>query len=411
VNYHAGFDAISRIDTEQGLMNNKWKAIISTNALGMGIDKPDIRFIIHTQIPQSPIHYYQEIGRAGRDGKPATIILFYGPDDRSLPESFIESGKPEIKKYERVIAVIKNELLTGREIIKKADVRQNQFRVIKADLIEQKIIRETRHSSVKKYEYIFGAAPLNTERFEELRAAKYKDFESMIGYIDIRNSRMEYLCDFLGDANGHTFKNCDNTGLERLTVDLTPEWERKLQQFKEDYFPDLLTETGNMVNGVAASYYGMSTVGAAIHRCKYENGGDFPEYLLHLTFKAIRKKFGQEKFDMIFYVPPTRSGHLVRNFALKLSNVMKVPVSDNLVKIRPTREQKSFENSYSKKDNVLGAFSHENPAEVKGKNILLLDDICDSGATLKEIGKLFSNLGAAKISPVVIAKTVGGDLV
>ena len=96
--YNAGLDAESRIAIENGLMNNEWKCIISTNALGMGIDKPDIRFIIHTQIPQSPIHYYQEIGRAGRDGRPATIILFYNLEDRKLPESFIEGGKPPVKQ-------------------------------------------------------------------------------------------------------------------------------------------------------------------------------------------------------------------------------------------------------------------------------------------------------------------------
>ena len=89
-------------------MTNQWKCVISTNALGMGIDKPDIRFIIHTQIPQSPIHYYQEIGRAGRDGEPSNIILFYGPQDKKLPESFIESGRPAIKKkYERVIDAVR----------------------------------------------------------------------------------------------------------------------------------------------------------------------------------------------------------------------------------------------------------------------------------------------------------------
>jgi ATP-dependent DNA helicase RecQ len=83
---------------EQGLMNNRWKIIVSTNALGMGVDKPDIRFVIHTQIPQSPLHSYQEIGRAGRDGKPAKIILLYGPNDKTLPLSFIESAKPAISK-------------------------------------------------------------------------------------------------------------------------------------------------------------------------------------------------------------------------------------------------------------------------------------------------------------------------
>ena len=90
IGYNAGLDTNSRIAIENGLMSNKWKCVISTNALGMGIDKPDIRFIIHTQIPQSPIHYYQEIGRAGRDGKPSNIILFYNPEDKKLPEAFIE---------------------------------------------------------------------------------------------------------------------------------------------------------------------------------------------------------------------------------------------------------------------------------------------------------------------------------
>ena len=67
VNYNAGHDGETRKEIENGLMQNKYKCVVSTNALGMGIDKPNIRFIIHTQIPASPIHYYQEIGRAGRD--------------------------------------------------------------------------------------------------------------------------------------------------------------------------------------------------------------------------------------------------------------------------------------------------------------------------------------------------------
>lgn len=104
--YNAGLDSESRIETEQGLLINRWKCVISTNALGMGIDKPDIRFIIHTQIPQSPVHYYQEIGRAGRDGRPTDIILFYNPEDKSLPLSFIDGGRPSVKKYEQVIEAI-----------------------------------------------------------------------------------------------------------------------------------------------------------------------------------------------------------------------------------------------------------------------------------------------------------------
>lgn len=411
--YNAGLDADSRIAIENGLMSNKWKCIISTNALGMGIDKPDIRFIIHTQIPQSPIHYYQEIGRAGRDGQPSYIILFYNPEDRKLPEAFIEGGRPAIKKYERVINAVKSELLGERDLMKRTNLKQNQIRVIKADLIEQGIIREVMIGKSKKFEFVPNSQPLNTKAFEELRNAKLADLENMIAYVETDKSRMKFLCDYLGDNSNHTFNNCDNTGEKKITVSVTPEWTEKLQNFREDYFPELEVESkgSNIVNGVAASYYGVSNVGAALHRSKYEKGGDFPDFLLKLVLKAYRKKFGQEKFDLILYVPPTSSGDLVKNFAVKVSQVLKFPISHNLVKAKQTKEQKMFENGYLKTDNVSGAFTFSTPIDIKGKSILLIDDIFDSGATLKEIGRLLTNFGAVKIAPIVIARTVGGDIV
>lgn len=413
IGYNAGLDTDSRIAIEDGLMNNKWKCVISTNALGMGIDKSDIRFIIHTQIPQSPIHYYQEIGRAGRDGKPANIILFYNPEDKKLPEAFIEGGRPSISKYEKVINATRNELLGERELMRKTNLKQTQIRVIKSDLIEQGIIREINTGKSKKLEYITNAPVLNTKAFEELRNTKKADLEKMIEYVETTQSRMKFLCDFLGDSTHQEFTNCDNTGLGKIKVNINDEWKQKLQDFREDYFPNLEVEAkgSNIVNGIAASYYGVSNVGAALHRSKYETKEDFPDFLLRLTLKAFRKKFGQEKFDFIAYVPPTASGDLVKNFAVKLSQVLKFPITHDLLKTRQTKEQKVFENGYLKSDNVSGAFSFANPNLLAGKSILLIDDIFDSGATVKELGKLFTTFGATKIAPIVIARTVGGDLV
>lgn len=410
--YNAGLDAESRVAIELGLMENRWKCVISTNALGMGIDKPDIRFIIHTQIPQSPIHYYQEIGRAGRDGKPAQIILFYVPKDKELPQAFIEGGRPSISNYEKVIGAIRNELLGEHEIMRRTNLKQTQIRVIKADLIEQGIAREVSIGKSKKLEYITGASILNIQTFEELRNAKTLELDQMIRYVETEQSRMKFLCDFLGDQSDYKYDNCDNTGQEKRMVINSPDWTARVKEFRENYFPELdLERAGStIVNGVAASHYGVSNVGAALHRCKYEYGGDFPDFLVSLCLKAFRKRFGQEQFDLVIYVPPTVSGDLVKNFAEKMAWILKFPISYDLKKTRQTQEQKVFENFILKAENVKNVFTFIHPELVAGKKILLIDDICDSGMTLREIGRYLTSLGAIKISPLVIAKTVGGDL-
>lgn len=411
--YNAGLDTESRKMIEKGLMENKWKCIISTNALGMGIDKADIRFIIHTQIPQSPIHYYQEIGRAGRDGKQATIILFYNPEDRRLPEAFIEGGRPSVKKYEKVIEVLKNEMLGERDLMKQTNLKLQQVRIIKSDLIEQKIIHEVIISGKKKYEVIYDAPPLNTKLFDDLRDAKKAELDNMVDYVETGSSRMKYLCDYLGDNSNAVFTNCDNTGLKKIPIKITDEWAQKLKSFKENFFPELVVEskTTNMINGIASSYYAISNVGNIIHKCKYENGGDFPDVLVQFALKAFRKKFGLKKFDLLLYVPSTVSGFLVRNFAVKISEIIKIPISHDLVKLRATKEQKIFENFALKRENVKNVFRYLNEPELPGKRILLIDDVYDSGASIKEIGRYLSGAGATEIAPLVIAKTVGGDVI
>ena len=419
IGYNAGLDGEQRKEIEQGLMENRWKCIISTNALGMGIDKPDIRFVIHTQIPASPIHYYQEIGRAGRDGKPTVAILFYNSskdangvqEDYKLPKVFIESARPTTNTYLKVISLLQEEPLGLYDLMRKTNLKQTPLMVIKADLIEQDIIKEVIYNGCKKYEYQFGANPLDTTIFEEVRSAKLKDLDSMVDYVFTQKPRMKYLCDFLGDTELNFHKNCDNTDLVKRKVKVSEKDKELNKSFWDNYFPELVVESSksNLINGVAGAYYGISHIGTCIHRCKYEQGGDFPDSLLKMTLQAFRKRYGNKQFDLILYVPPTLSGDLVKNFAHKISVVLKIPISDQLKKTRETDAQKVFQNSILKKDNVAGAFCLTEPELIIGKSILLIDDIYDSGATIKEIGKMLSKAGAIEIAPLVIAKTIGGD--
>lgn len=413
VAYNAGMDGTTRVDIESGFISDRWKCVISTNALGMGIDKPDIRFIIHTQIPQSPVHYYQEIGRAGRDGKEAVILLFYSPEDVSLPMSFIESARPSAEKFEKVINALKSDLLGERELMIKTNLTQTQIRVIKAELMDQKIIREITIGGKKKLEYIYNAPAFSLKRFEQLRSLKLAELDKMIEYVNTEKSRMKFLCEFLDDPSGGEFNNCDNTGLTPMQPFFTGDLRDKLSKFKAGFFPVLQSEARGtkLLNGVAAGFYGFSNIGAVIHRCKYETHEDYPEHLITLAAAAFKKHFEGEKPDVMLYVPSTKSGDLVKNYAYKLSLALKIPVSDDLIKIRTTEEQKKFINSYLKKENLSGAFALKASARLSDKTVLLADDVYDSGATIKEIGSLLTKCGVAKILPLVIAKTVGGDSV
>jgi ATP-dependent DNA helicase RecQ len=92
--YHGGMDPADRHWVQESFMANKARVIVATNAFGLGIDKRDIRFVIHFEMPGTIEAYYQEAGRAGRDGKPSFCLLFYHPRDRYLQEFFIKGDNP-----------------------------------------------------------------------------------------------------------------------------------------------------------------------------------------------------------------------------------------------------------------------------------------------------------------------------
>ena len=281
--YSGRLDPESRKRVEETFMANGYDCVVSTNALGMGIDKPDIRFIVHTQVTQSPIHYYQEVGRAGRDGQTAYAILLYNPNvDQELPRAFIEGSKPGVAKYEKVIAVTKKALLGQHEIIKASNLKQNQVVVILADLVEQGILNEQVKSVHKKYFYNTDAPLLDLSGFEKLRNAQYEELDNMLAYIDFQSCRMQYLCNYLGDETDIECGICDNDRKKYFRLLALNGLAEKLTEFRETFFPILEVEMlpSKIINGVAASYYGISNVGAALRHSKYEGGGDFPDWLL-----------------------------------------------------------------------------------------------------------------------------------
>jgi ATP-dependent DNA helicase RecQ len=106
--YHAGLPYEQRSDRQMGWTIGKIRIMVATNAFGMGIDKPDVRFVIHADLPDSPESYFQEAGRAGRDGKRAFAVLLFSPEDRLTAEQRFRSNFPDLETIKKVYTALGN---------------------------------------------------------------------------------------------------------------------------------------------------------------------------------------------------------------------------------------------------------------------------------------------------------------
>jgi ATP-dependent DNA helicase RecQ len=128
VGYHAGMTDEERVRAQDDFMSGRAQVIVATNAFGMGIDKPDIRFVVHFHLPGSIEAYYQEIGRAGRDGGHSVCLLLFNYADKRTQDYFIEGSYPPpeliVKVYNALTGTgLRRIELSTREIAARAGVR------------------------------------------------------------------------------------------------------------------------------------------------------------------------------------------------------------------------------------------------------------------------------------------------
>jgi len=219
--YHARREEDVRQDIEQKFMANQYKVICSTNALGMGVDKPDIRFVIHYQIPASPIHYYQEIGRAGRDRKVSWCVLLFDAPDLAIQEHFIRSAKPEAKCYEFVMSLLQVIPQGLHDLMRLTGYAQNVVEHVLFDLQEQRLIE--RNAKESTYTAVPGLVKVDFSAYDAVREQKQRELKDMQAYAQLRTCYMEYLTAYLGDAPGYACRTCGNCRSSNFPIIKYPE--------------------------------------------------------------------------------------------------------------------------------------------------------------------------------------------
>jgi ATP-dependent DNA helicase RecQ len=207
--YHAGLSRRRRAAAHEAFLAGEIEVVVATSAFGMGIDKPDIRFVVHAQVPESPDTYYQEVGRGGRDGEPATATLVYRDEDLALGK-FFSGGVPA---PEDVAAALKADRravakgATGEARVKEVSERTG-FGPRKTGRILN-LVDEVRNAGGPA-----GAGKRMTaavvERADAYRRLQGSRVDMMRGYAETDRCRSAYLLAYFGEPAGELCGHCDN---------------------------------------------------------------------------------------------------------------------------------------------------------------------------------------------------------
>lgn len=402
--YHAGLDEERRRSLEKAFMENRLKALVGTNALGMGIDKEDVRFVIHTEFPASVLHYYQEIGRAGRDGKQAHAVLLFDPEDRCIQEYFIRTSRPPQEDYENLLHLLCNTALREKEIILALDYTQNQVRTMLHDLLDQDLV--VRDS--EGYYRAKGSGTVDFSQYAFLYEAKCQELETMMAYAKARECRMVYLRRHLDDPSAEPCGICDFcSGLQLPSF--SPDFQKQWGDFI--FHPPLDCDAQYKKQpifrqGLALAYFSGTDVGQAVHQSKYETGEPFPEWLVEKSAEVISKELPLETIQALTPVPSTKSGDLVTDFTKRLARRLGKAYAPLVKKVRQTEPQKKFVSKIQKRHNLKDAFALESSlASFLFRSLLIVDDVFDSGVTLEEVGKVLKKEGVVELYAFCLTRT------
>jgi ATP-dependent DNA helicase RecQ len=417
--YHSR--AENREELESRLLENRIKALVATVALGMGFDKPDLGFVVHFQRPGSVVHYYQQVGRAGRAMDEAYGILLSGHEDQEITEFFIRNAFPPQAHVDVVINAL-NRADGGLSVpMMQKEVNLGKGAIEKA----LKYLAVETPSPVAKQGSRWHATPidyhLDQEKIDQLSDLRRAEQQEMFEYMEEGDCLMQYLARALDDPHAGPCGKCagclgrpllpdtvepekaNAAGLflrrSHLVISPRKRWQAGALEnfgFAGTIDADLLSQEGR-----ALSLWADAGWGQMVRKGKYEDGR-FNDALIDGCLQMIDSWAPEPKPTWLTCVPSLNHPELVPDFAQRLATRLGIPFVPAVQKTNENRPQKEMRNSFQQAHNLDGAFAVQTEPMPEGA-VFLLDDMVDSRWTFTVIAALLRQAGCPAVFPLALA--------
>ena len=407
--YHAGLEPEHKRALQADFLAGRHPVIAATNALGMGIDKSDLRYVVHVDVPGSVTAYYQEVGRAGRDGAPARGILLFDPEDSKIQEHFIDSAQPQLEDFTAVLDAIRggDEPPNATALKVRTGLHPTRVTVVVAELVEQGFVRKRSAGGRQLYELTEKPGYPDLARYRDQLAVRTRELHAMLAYGRLEvDCLMATLRRALGDRAAAPCGRCSVCRGQRSSVDVDAAAADAERWLAARPSPIAASARPEMAEGLALLD---SELGGALYReffARREDAGPLAPALADLLRRQVRALAGRHDLRAVAALPSRDWKQ--RDEALAIAaEALGVPALPDLLAwaSEPPARQAELRNNDQRRGNVDGKLTLGTSARIPG-DLLLLDDFVGSGATLKEAGRVLRKQArfAGAIVPLTLAR-------